>query len=85
MVNNLPAEQEAGVQSLGQDDPLEKKMAIYFSTLIWEIPCTEEPGGQQFMGWQRVRHDLATKLPPHFCLFNFLFLFKILLPNFNIH
>ena len=48
MVSNLPAEQEA-VQSLGQDDPLEKKMAIYFSNLIWEIPYTEEPGGQQSM------------------------------------
>ena len=66
MVNNLPTEQEAGVQSLGQDDPLEKKMAIYFSTPIWEIPYTEEPSGQQSMGWQRVRHDLATKLPSQF-------------------
>ena len=65
MVSNLPAEQEA-VQSLGQDDPLEKKMAIYFSNLIWEIPYTEEPGGQQSMWWQRVRHDLATKLPSQF-------------------
>ena len=46
--------QEMGLQSLGWEDPLEKEMATHFSILVWEIPWTEEPGGQQFMGSQRV-------------------------------
>ena len=45
MVKNLPAMQETWVQSLGQEDPLEKKMATHFSILAWENPWTEEPGG----------------------------------------
>ena len=45
----------------GQEDALEKEMAIHFSILAWEIPWTEEPGGLQSMGSQRVRHDLVTK------------------------
>ena len=49
MVKTLPAEQEmhedSRIQSLGQDDPLEKEMATHSSTLAWEIPWTEEPGG----------------------------------------
>ena len=45
MVKNLPAMQETWVQSLDQEDPLEKEMATYFSILAWEIPWTEEPGG----------------------------------------
>ena len=49
--------QETPVQSLGQEDPLEKEMATHSSTLAWEIPWTEEPGGLQSMGSQRVRHD----------------------------
>ena len=53
--------QETWVQSLGQKDPLEKEMATYSSILTWEIPWTEEPGGLQSMGSQRVGHDLATK------------------------
>ena len=56
-VQNLPAMQETRVQSLGQEDPLEKGMAIYSSILAWRIPQTEEPGGLQSMGSQRVRHD----------------------------
>ena len=44
-VKNLPAMQETQVQSLGQEDPLEKDMATHFSTLAWKIPPTEEPGG----------------------------------------
>ena len=60
-VKNLPAVQETWVQSLGQKDPLEKEMATYSSILTWEIPWTEEPGGLQSMGSQRVGHDLATK------------------------
>ena len=50
MVKNLPAMQEARVQSLGQDDPLEKEMATHSSILAWRIPWTEEPGGLQSMG-----------------------------------
>ena len=53
--------QETWVRSLGQEDPLEKEMATYPSILAWEIPLTEEPDGLQFMGLQRVRHNLATK------------------------
>ena len=54
-VKNLPAVQEMRVQSLGQEDPLEKGMATHSSILVWEIPWTEEPGGLQFMGSQRIR------------------------------
>ena len=53
----LPVRQETQVQSLGQEDPLEEEMAIHSSILVWEIPWTEEPGGQQSTGLQRVRHD----------------------------
>ena len=49
--------QEMGVRSLGQEDPLEKEMATHSSILAWEIPWTEEPGGLQSMGSQRVRRD----------------------------
>ena len=59
-VKNLPAMQETWVQSLGQEDPLEEGMATLSSVLAWEIPWTEEPGGLQSIGLQRVRHDLAT-------------------------
>ena len=48
---------EMWVQSLGREDPLEKEMATHSSTLAWEIPWTEEPGGLQSMGSQRVRLD----------------------------
>jgi len=49
--------QEMQVRSLGREDPLEKEMAAHSSILAWRIPWTEEPGGLQFMGSQRVRHD----------------------------
>ena len=52
--------QETQVRSLGGEDPLEKEMATPSSILAWEIPWTEKPGRLQFMGLQRVRHDLAT-------------------------
>ena len=55
-VKNLPVMQEIRVQSLGQEDPLEKRMATHSSILAWRIPWTEEPGGLQFIGSQRVRH-----------------------------
>ena len=53
--------QETRIQFLGWEDPLEKEMATQSSILAWEIPGTEEPGGLQFMGTQRVRLDLLTK------------------------
>ena len=53
MVKNPPAKQEAWVQSLGQEDLLEDKMATHSSILAWIIPWTEEPGGLQSMGSQR--------------------------------
>ena len=49
--------QETEFQSLGQEDPLEKRMATHSSILAWRIPWTEEPGGLQPMGSQRVGHD----------------------------
>ena len=45
------------VRSLDQEDPLEKEMATHTSILAWRIPWTEELGGLQSMGWQRVEHD----------------------------
>ena len=57
MVKNMPAMQETCVRSLGWEDPLEKEMATHSSTLVWRIPWTEEPGGIQSMGSQRVVHD----------------------------
>ena len=60
MVKNLPAlpePQEMRVQSLGQEDALEEKMALHSSILAWRIPRTEEPGGLQSVGSQRVGHD----------------------------
>ena len=57
MVKNLPAIQETWVQSLGQEDPVEKIMATHSSILARRIPGTEEPGGLQSTGSQRVGHD----------------------------
>ena len=56
-VKNLPAMQETQVQSLDWEDPLEKGMATHSSILAWRIPWTEELGGLQSMGSQRVRHN----------------------------
>jgi len=56
-VKNLPEMQETWVQSLGWDDPLEKEMATHSSILAWKTPWTEEPGGLQSMGSQRVGHN----------------------------
>ena len=56
MVKNLPAVQETKFLSLGGEDPLEKGMATHSSILAWIISWTEEPGGRQSMGLQRVRH-----------------------------
>ena len=61
MVKSLPAMQETCVQSLDQEDPLEKEMATHSGILTWEIPWTEEPGGYSPWGHRRVKHDLATQ------------------------
>ena len=56
-VKNLPAMQETWVQSLDQEDPMEKEMATDSSILTWKTPWTEDPGGLQFMESQRVGQD----------------------------
>ena len=66
MVKNLPAMQETWLRSLGREDPLEKEMTTHSSTLTWEIPWTEEPGGLPSMGLQRAGHDGATNTSLHF-------------------
>ena len=60
---HLPVQetQETWVWSLGWEDPMEKEMTTHSSILVWRIPWTEEPGGQQSMGSQRVRHDWVTE------------------------
>ena len=57
IVKNLPAMQETWVQSLGQEDPLEKGLAIHSSILAWRTPRIEEPDRLQFVGSQKVGHD----------------------------
>ena len=57
MVKNLPAMQETCIRSLDQENPLEKEKATRFSILAWRNPQTEEPGGLQSMGLQKVRHN----------------------------
>ena len=59
MVKNLPAKQEVLARSLGQKDPLEKKMATLCSVLAWEILWTEEPGGLQSMRSQKSQTQLS--------------------------
>ena len=63
-VKNLPVMRDTWVRSLGWEDPLEKGMATHSSILTWRTPQTEEAGGLQSMGSQRVGHDRATT-PPH--------------------
>ena len=57
MVKRLPTMQETQVQSLDQEDLLEKEMGTHSSILAWKVPWTEEPGRLQSMGSHRVRHD----------------------------
>ena len=64
MVKNLPAMQETQVQSLGQEDPLEKEMTIHSSILAWQISWTEEPARLQSMG--RKESDMTERLHFHF-------------------
>ena len=62
-VKNLPAVQETQVQSLGQEDPLEKAMETHSSFFAWKIPWTEEPDGLQAMGLQE--SDMTQQLNHH--------------------
>ena len=62
---NLPAMQETQVRSLGQEDPLEKEMSTHSNILAWRIAWTEEPGGVQSTGLQRVGHDWVTNTRSH--------------------
>ena len=67
MVKNLPAKQERQIRSLGREEGISflgKEIVPHSSILAWEISRTEEPGGLQSLGLQRVGHDLATKPPP---------------------
>ena len=64
MVQNLPAMREIEIQSLGQEDPLKKGMATHSIILAWRVPWTEEPGGLQSMGSQRV----TTEVTQHACM-----------------
>ena len=57
MVKNLPAIQETGFYLWFGKIPLKRGMATHYSISAWRIPWTEEPGGLQFMGWQRAGHD----------------------------
>ena len=57
LVKNPPAVQETRGRSLGQEDPLEKETATHSSILTWRIPWTEESGGLQSMGPQRIGHN----------------------------
>ena len=60
MAKNLPAMWETQVRSLGWEDPQEKGIGTHSSILAWRIPWTEEPGGLQSMGLQRVGHNGVT-------------------------
>ena len=61
MVKKLPVMQQTQVQSLAEEDPLEKEMATRSSILAWKIPWMKEPGRLQFKGSQRVKRNLMTK------------------------
>ena len=61
MVKRQPAIQETWVQSLGQEDLLEKELVTHSSIIAWRIAWAEGSGGLQSMGWQRAGHDLATE------------------------
>ena len=65
MVKNLPTMQEAQIQSLGWEDPMEKSMATLSSILAWRVPWTEEPGGLRSMGSHRFRYDRSDLAGTH--------------------
>ena len=75
MVKRLPTMRETGVQSLGQEDLLEKAMAPHSSTLAWKIPWTEKPGGLQSMGVAKSRTRLS----------NFTFTFTLCISFIQFH
>ena len=68
VAKNLPAMQETQVQFLGQEDPLEKGMATHSSIPAWEIPWTQDPGGLQSLGLQRIGHDLTSNTHTHYII-----------------
>ena len=72
MVKHLPAMREAWVRSLDQEDPLEKGMATHSSILAWRIPWTEEPGGLQSMGLQRVTTEQESDMTENYFFLSFL-------------
>ena len=74
MVKHLPTMQEAWVQSLGQEDLVEKEMTTHSSILAWKILWTEEPGRLQSTGLQRVRNDWVTSLSLQYLFFFFNYL-----------
>ena len=83
MVKNLPAMWETWVRLLGQEDPLKEGMTTH--SIAWRIPWTEEPGGLQSMGSQRLGHDYATKYTHkshtvHTCTYLFRFFLQLHLP-----
>ena len=93
MVKNLPAMWETQVWSLGGEDPLEEGMTTHSGILAWRIPWTEEPGGLQSTGSQRVRHDQGTNIhiwslcsrhwPLHPCLLMWLEILHFTQPSFT--
>ena len=76
MVKCLPTVRETRVQSLGQENLLEKRMATHSSILAWRIPGTAEPGGLLSMGSHRVGHDSSGLAVAVNVLFSFFFFFK---------
>ena len=68
MVKNLPAMQETWVQSLGQEDPLEKEMATHSRIPAWKVPWTEKTGRLQSVGSQRAGHDWAPGHAPTYSM-----------------
>ena len=68
-VKRLPATQETRVQSLGQEDPLEKEMATHSSTLAWKIPWAEEPGRLGYSPWGCKESDTTERL--HYTTYHF--------------
>ena len=69
-LKRLPGLQETWIQSLGWEDPVEKRMATHSSILAWRNPWTEEPGGIQSMGSQRVGPDWVTNTSYSYCRMN---------------
>ena len=77
MVKHLPTMQEAWVQSLGQEDLVEKEMTTHSSILAWKILWTEEPGRLQSTGLQRVRNDWVTARSLQYLFFFFLIIYQL--------